>query len=336
MYGYEKNEILKRVGDISQICRIERCAYVEGPEKGVEIFNIKTGSGFNFTVSPDRGLDIPFADYKGTPLCWVSGTGIRHPHIYEPHGIGWLRGFHGGLLVTCGMTQVGVPSEGEGLHGRISYEQARNLYSKAFWEDERYILKVGGTVRESRLFGYSLELNREIETEMFSKKIVVRDVVKNIGARDAPHMMLYHINLGFPVVSEKTEIVIKSDKVEPRDEESAKGIERWNIFEEPKRGFIEHVFYHTVREPSCYVINKSIGIGIYIKYSKETLPVLVEWKMCGEKEYVLGIEPANCRVEGREKERNRGTLKFLKPEDSVEYSLEIGVLDMDEIEDLNV
>ena len=39
------------------------------------------------------------------------------------------------------------------------------------------------------------------------------------------------------------------------------------------------------------------------------------------------LEPANCLVEGRDKDRQRGLLQFLEPGESREYMLEIGVLD---------
>ena len=48
--------------------------------------------------------------------------------------------------------------------------------------------------------------------------------------------------------------------------------------------------------------------------------------MNGTREYVVGMEPANCKVEGRNKDRERGILQFLKPGESREYHLEIGVL----------
>jgi len=77
------------------------------------------------------------------------------------------------------------------------------------------------------------------------------------------------------------------------------------------------------------LINEDIeegGFGFYVKYKKEQLPQFIEWKMMGEGDYVVGMEPANCLVEGRDKERERGTLKFLEPGEKKEFDLEIGVL----------
>ena len=46
--------------------------------------------------------------------------------------------------------------------------------------------------------------------------------------------------------------------------------------------------------------------------------------MMAEGLYVLGVEPANCHVEGRVKERERGTLQVLAPGENRIYHMEIG------------
>ena len=45
--------------------------------------------------------------------------------------------------------------------------------------------------------------------------------------------------------------------------------------------------------------------------------------MPGEGIHVLGIEPANCYVEGRAVERDRGSLKILDPGESQFYEIEL-------------
>ena len=81
IYGkkYTKSELLKRVGDISQIAQIKRYKLTEGNESQVEAIDINTGTGFSFTVLPGRGMDISYAQYCGKPLCWRSSTGDVNP-----------------------------------------------------------------------------------------------------------------------------------------------------------------------------------------------------------------------------------------------------------------
>jgi len=72
--------------------------------------------------------------------------------------------------------------------------------------------------------------------------------------------------------------------------------------------------------------NNGQGLGAYIRYRQAELPRFTQWKMVGAGTYVTGLEPANCWVEGRDKDRARGILQFLEPGEEREYLLEIGVL----------
>ncbi len=62
-----------------------------------------------------------------------------------------------------------------------------------------------------------------------------------------------------------------------------------------------------------------------LSWEARSLPVLVQWKMPGEGTHLLGIEPANCHVEGRLAERARGTLVTLAPGQTMEYNLKLSV-----------
>jgi len=129
---WTRAELLERVGDVSQVGGARLVTFAEGPEAGVAVAELRTGSGLAFAVLPGRGMDIGFAEYRGMPLCWRSSTGEIGAAFYEPAGEGWLRGFSGGLMATCGLTTAGWPSTDEGqalpLHGRASYLPARNVH----------------------------------------------------------------------------------------------------------------------------------------------------------------------------------------------------------------
>ncbi|MGC8833053.1 MAG: DUF4432 family protein, partial [Armatimonadota bacterium] len=91
-------ELLRYVGDVSQVAGVRRFVLREGREEGVEAAEFATGTGFRFTVLVGRGLDISGADYRGMPLAWRSPTGDTHAAYYEPEGLAWLRSFFGGLV----------------------------------------------------------------------------------------------------------------------------------------------------------------------------------------------------------------------------------------------
>ena len=199
----------------------------DGFERGVRTVDFRTGSGFDFTVLADRGLDIGAANFNGAALAWQSPTPYAHPAFYEPDGLGWLRSFGGGLMTTCGLTYFGAPNVDEGqplgLHGRASNLAATNLAYGADWHGDEYELWVSGQIREVRFFGENVVLRRRISAWLGSSRLVVEDAVTNEGYETTPHMMLYHCNLGYPVLSEDSELLIDDAEVLARDEVCAPG-----------------------------------------------------------------------------------------------------------------
>ncbi len=123
-------ELRRRVGRLGQVAGIEPFVFDDGPARGVRALRFRAG-GLSFDVLADRGLDIGAFEHRGVPLAWLSHTGVVSPAFYEPAGEGWLRSFGGGLLVTCGLTNVGPPGrrggEALGLHGRASNTPASNV-----------------------------------------------------------------------------------------------------------------------------------------------------------------------------------------------------------------
>jgi hypothetical protein len=337
---YRRRELYRRIGDTSQVGGIKYYELRDGNEKGVEALDFRTGSGLRFTVLPGRGMDISHAEYKGIPLCWRSPTRDVASWFYEPEGTGWLRSFYGGLLVTCGLTSAGAPSEDEGvalgLHGRASNIPARNVAFQEKWEGDECILQAKGTIRETIVFGENLSLERLIEAKLGESRLYVRDKVENLGFSRSPHMILYHINIGFPIVDKDSVLLAPVSSVKPRDKEAEEGAEEYNRFSDPIPGFKEKVYYLDMKGDKngnvyAAIVNRKFmngnGIGVYVKYNKTQLDHFIEWKMMGEGTYVVGMEPANCKVEGRAKMRKEGALKFLDPGEARNYELEIGVLE---------
>jgi hypothetical protein len=261
------------------------------------------------------------------------------PVYYESRSSEWLRTFYGGLLTTCGLTYMGSPciDQGEelGLHGRVSNLAAENVYADGKWMGDDYQMFVKGKLREAIVFGPKLELSRNITVWMGQPKITIEDVIENIGNKSAPFMILYHINIGFPVLDSTAELIESRAKVWSRDEEAKKGIDSFNRFIEPLPDYKEQCFFHDIEADSngfCHIaiINPAFdnnrGIGVSVMYKKDSLPNLIQWKMMGTDEYVCGIEPSNSWPRGRALERKEGTLQFIKPAEKVKNYIEIEIL----------
>lgn len=101
-------------------------------------------------------------------------------------------------------------------------------------------------------------------------------------------MLLYHINLGFPLVDPETDLLLPSIEVTPRDQEAERDLQDFAKITEPQPAYQEKVYYHQMGQDAqgftyVAVINRRLddGLGIYLKYKKSQLPQFVQWKMFG-------------------------------------------------------
>lgn len=335
---FSRRDLLAYTGNMAQIGGIRPLTLAAGREQGVRGFDISTGTGFEFTVLADRALDITRAAFRGRSLSFHSALGQAHPAYHDPHGLGWLNNFPGGLVATCGLRNAGAPSTDEheafGLHGRVGNLPAEELGFWTEWKDGEYWMYVKGTFTEGVMFGNTLRLSRQISARLGSNHITIDDTVENLGGEPTAHMMLYHCNLGFPVLSPSAKLLTNSATVTPRDAVAAPGLDEYDVFQPPTPGYAEQCFYHEMVTDNAGDVRVALmnyeldgGLGVYLKYHKKTLPIFTEWKQMGFGTYVLGLEPANCHVEGRAAERSKGTLQVLQPGEQRAYHLELGVLD---------
>jgi len=338
LYGrlFKREDLLKYIGSINQVGGIKLIEAENGIERGVRVVSMKTGE-VDLRIVVDRGLDIANAEYKGIPLAWISPTGFIAPSFFEPEGFGWLRGFFGGLLTTCGLTYLGAPTvdmgEELGLHGRISDIPAELTRVEGYWHGDDYIMVVEGICREARVFGPNLILKRKFESKLGTRTVVIEDLVVNEGWNVQPLMVLYHLNFGFPLVDEYAYLVSTSTLYVPRDKDAEDEAEKYDRFQSPTKDFREKVYFHDMAVDSngyayAGIVNEKLmdGLGVYIKYRKSELNRFIEWKMMGEGTYVVGLEPANCLVLGRDKERKWSTLQFIQPGEKRRFVIEINVL----------
>ena len=63
-----------------------------------------------------------------------------------------------------------------------------------------------GEVIQAAVFGEQLALRRRIEADLGGTALRITDTVTNTGATPCPHMLLYHCNIGFPVVDAGAEL----------------------------------------------------------------------------------------------------------------------------------
>ncbi len=200
-----------KIGNPAQWGGIETSVLDNGAGRGTRIAWVNTGAGLRYKVVPDRGLDIADAFYNAHSLAWISHAGVTAPQPFSHRGLDWLRTFGGGLLTTCGLSHVGGPeadAHGErGLHGLVSNLPA-DIESIVQPDPAagRLDFSLTGKVRQTQVFGPHLELRRTVSGTLGEAVIRIEDTVTNRGNAPAPHMLLYHVNFGWPLADEGAEL----------------------------------------------------------------------------------------------------------------------------------
>lgn len=317
------------IGHDSQLYGVEEHRLIGGKGDGMRLFEVYNGKGLELVVSPDRSGDIARLRYKGINMSYMSPCGYVAPAYYESTGTNWLKSFTAGFLTTCGLQAVGSPCIDEGeelpLHGSIANQPCE----QAYWTEEDGMLVVHTVVKDEVIFGRKLRMKREIRVSTEENFFQLCDVIENTGDREEPIEILYHMNMGYPLLDEESVVVIPSVDVKARDDHAAEDMENWMHMERPSAGYQERCYYHkfsgTKGRASIY--QPKLGVGLAISFDAEKLDGFVEWKMMGIRDYVLGLECGNCYPDGRHVMRETGMLKFLKPGEKKEYCVEIRMTD---------
>jgi Domain of unknown function (DUF4432) len=331
---YSAEDLRQMTGSMAQIAGIRLSELADGKPRGMRVADIYTGSGFRFQVLLDRAMDIGAADYNGKPLAWTYPA-LGTPEQFDPHGYGWGRTFGGGLVTTCGLTHFGQPEqdgpEALGLHGRISHIPAGAIAIRQEWQGDEYLLEIRGETRQAALAAENLLLTRTIRTRLGATSFSIEDTVRNDGFRPTPHMILYHCNFGFPVVSPESELLLADELTNPRDAAARAGLAGHRHFDRPEPEFAEQVFFHKPRVGAdgwaqAGIANRALAFGAFVRYDAGALPYLAQWKMMAAGDYVCALEPANQWETPRHKLREEGRLRFLAAGEEVHYHVELGVL----------
>lgn len=308
------------VGNPLQVRGAEQYVLQNGKGDGMHFLNIRNGLGLEIWLSLDRAGDVSRVDFKGDNMGYFSPCGYVAPQYYDGVGAGFLKSFTAGFFTTCGLTAVGSPCNDDGeelpLHGTISHIPAELC---AIEENKKELI-VKLKVRDAALFGRKLIMNRIYTVSYTENSFTVSDTVTNEADTESPYMILYHCNMGYPLLSENSIVKIPNNGIVARDEHAKKYIDTALQMEKPQTGYQECCYYYDVKEKQSEaqvgIFNGDISKGLIMNYDKAALSCFTEWKMMGKTDYVLGLEPGNCTPDGRDVLRKNESLKFLQPDES--------------------
>jgi len=361
LYGrsLSRRDVARHAGMLSQFAGVRLMTLGDGVERGIRMLEFRTGTGFRFTVLIDRALDVADCEYRGAAIGWHSPSGFRHPALHEYEGEGglaFLRSFSG-LLVTCGLDHilfmhsdaadhyhyVHRKTVDSSIHGRVGTIPGRLTSYGERWDGDECTLYCEGIVQQSAVFGEDLHLIRRIEARVGSNEFVIKDRVVNHGFYRTPHMFLYHINVGHPVLADGSRYLapIRQTLWAAHEDAYQRQTVGYHTLPGPRASFHEQVWQHEMvadgdgRVPVA-VVNERFdhgrGLGFLVESRKAEFPAQYEWQNFQEGQYAIGIEPSTNHVFGKPFAKERGELIWLEHGDEKSYTTRFAVLaDADEI-----
>ena len=350
-----RETIARHAGDLAAAGGVRAVVLDDGTERGIRVLEFRTGGGLRFDVLVDRAMDIGLAEFDDLSVGWRSATGFRHPGLHEVNdedGLSWLRSMSG-LLVSAGLdhTLFGGEVGGEqyhypprqtvrhGLHGRIANIPARLTGYGEHWDSGgvagasvagasqnggRCVLWAEGEVRQAAIFGEYLVLRRRIEADLGGTEIRLTDTVTNAGFDRTPHMFLYHVNVGWPLLDEGTRF--DSAITETRwhsDSVADQGISH-TVLPGPQPGFVEQVYEHMIKPDGdgrarARLLNDRLRRGVELDDDPAAFPAFFEWQNLREGAYAVGLEPSTHHVAGDAAARADGSMIWLAHGDERRY-----------------
>ena len=293
-----------KIGNDEQVCFAQRVQVTDGRGNGARQIYIANGK-LHAVLSESNALDVFRLWHEGTNVGFVSKNGLYTPPT------DFLHSFPCGMVYTCGLDAVGGV-EGHPPHGRIHSIPAeiRELVA-----DEKGV-KIVGEIRDTALFGENLVLTRTIETAAGSDEIKLTDRLENRAFRDERYCLLYHVNVGYPLVDAGATVEGDFTKSLPRNEWAAKRMDKMLVVEPPEDNFEETCYFHQTADGTMAVVNRALGKKLTVKSS---LRKFVEWKSRASGDYVVGIEPCTTWLDGMLR------YSVLKPGKSVTHTLVLKV-----------
>ncbi len=343
---YTRTELMRHVGHLSQVGGISLLEAADGPARGVRYLEFRSGSGFQFKVAVDRGMDVGYCDYRGQSLAWIPSTALPAPWYFEQNAeFAWLRTALGGFNTSAGMIHIGNPEtadvshynfparaqERHGVHDKMALLPGQLRSYGERWEGDECILEAEGRVVQAQAYGENLVLTRRYSMRLGESRFFMHDTIENAGWLPTEHMLLYHINIGFPVIdadSEQIAPVMKPPTIP--DGLPASAADEYSRFIAPQtdwqlQGFELDMGAEADGSVPVGIVNRD-NFGVYVVYKRQQMPQYLEWRMMGEGQYAVGIEPCTNTF-GREIARRLGQLIVLQPGEKREYDLEVGVID---------
>lgn len=293
-----------RIGNHEQVCSVRRVEALDGRGAGTRLVYVANGR-LHFTLSESNALDILQLWHEGTNVSFVSKNGLVADTGDFP------RAFPAGMLYTCGLDAIGGV-DGHPLHGRLHSVPAQ---IREIGADETGV-RIVGEIRDTALFGQNLAVTRTITAAAGSGEVRIDDRIENRAFRDERYCLLYHVNVGWPIIDAGARIEGDFVRSIPRTPWAEHEMATMLEVEPPSDNMEETCYFHLTRDGRMSLENQAVGKRLTVA---SDLRRFVEWKSRASGDYVIGLEPCTSWLDGELR------YETLKPGECVSHWLSIKV-----------
>jgi hypothetical protein len=286
----------KKLGNLEQIASTRRVEYKNGKADGVKAI-ICRNDGLSLSLLENSTLDIFELSFEGINMSFISKNGLVSRSLANTHAYDFVRSFSGGFLFTCGLDNIGKPEGDKLLHGNISSLPAKITKEQTIIENGEVVLEIEGEMYDTALFSKNIAIIRNYR--IYSEKIILTDKIVNRGYQEEKIIILYHFNLGYPMLDSCSKFSGNIATTQPRTENCV--TDKYQIMSEPADICFEEVFIHTIdgEKASLSLENPELRKKVKFSYDTRLLKFLAEWKSMQSGDYVLGIEPATSHLDNK-------------------------------------
>ena len=296
-----------RISNLAQVVSLRRYTLTEGAGKGLDVIDCDNGR-IRFLLNVDKALDVMQLYHKGQNLSFISKNG------FVKRELPFDNRFEGGMLYTCGLDNIGA-HEGFELHGKLHCTPAEILRAEA---SEQGIV-VEAVIRCTEMAGKNLVIRRTVKAAVGAESLELCDVLCNESYREEKYCLLYHFNMGYPMLDEGARVVADVESYVPRNPWSRENEKTMFRAIAPEANRAECCYFIKLRKPVVSFVNEKLGKKFTLTYSADTLPCFVQWYSMAAGDYAIGLEPCTAELD------DTFAYSMIAPGEQVSFRLTMGV-----------
>lgn len=296
-----------KISNLQQIASIRRYKYTDGIERDLEVLDCDNGN-IRFLLNVTKALDVMQIYHKGQNVSFISKNG------FTAREVGFLNRFEGGMLYTCGLDYVGA-KDGKDMHGEFHNIPATVTRNECT-EDG---IVVEAVIRDTELFGKDLTFKRRVYSALGSDTVTVEDTLINDGYKAEEYAILYHVNIGYPILDEGARVEADVKECYPRTDWSRQMMGEREYITDAVPNQFENCFFMKLNTKKAALINEKLGKKFTLEYTGEVLDKFLQWKSMGSGDYALGFEPATTFID------DKFECKTINPGEEIKITLAMSV-----------